>query len=521
MTMNNIKTLQQAITALRRGQVSPSELCKMCLKKVEKFKVLNAFITVTDEQANSMSMEADRRFQQFKTSSANEPAGLLGPIDGIPVAIKDNFCTKDIRTSCSSHMLKNYKPPYSATVVEKLINQGAVIVGKTNMDEFAMGCGSVDGVFGPVRNPWRYDFTTEGDDENDDWFISGGSSGGSAVAVATGMAFAALGSDTGGSVRNPACYTGVVGLKPTYGLVSRHGLIPLVNSLDVPAVFARGVDDVAIILNAISGHDPLDSTTVRRDNNNFINLPETVNIKNVRIGIPNEYYPPNLSPETAAAWNNVADLLENGGAQVSKVSLPHTQYSIVCYSVLCACEVASNMARYDGIEFGHRAEDERFTEALYAATRHKGFNEVVRGRILAGNFFLLNRNYEAFFKKAQQVRRLIADDFNRVFNDGIDVLLTPTLLGDAPKYSSFSKADSRTRTQEQDVFTQPVNMAGIPAINIPVTLSSNGLPIGLQLIGQSFKEEELLKVAKWIEQQVNFPELELDLEHLQSVEANS
>jgi aspartyl-tRNA(Asn)/glutamyl-tRNA(Gln) amidotransferase subunit A len=284
-----------------------------------------------------------------------------------------------------------------------------------------------------------------------------------------------------------------------------------VNSLDVPGILTRCVDDAVLMLNALARHDVNDSTTVPRAFEPF-ELPHTIeSIADLRIGIPKEYHAPGTSEDVLNAWRQMADAFENAGASVTEVSMPHTQLSIVCYHVLSTCEIASNMARYDGIEYGHRSLDETSTEQLYATTRHEGFNEVVRGRILAGNYFLLKENYDTYFTQAQKIRRLISNDFWKVYESGIDLLLTPTVLSDAPKYDYFSKADNRTRTQEQDVFTQPVNMAGVPAVNVPCTLSSNGLPIRLQLIGQPFKEDVMLMAAKWMEQQCAFPHLMLDL----------
>lgn len=283
--------------------------------------------------------------------------------------------------------------------------------------------------------------------------------------------------------------------------------------MDVPGLLTRNVDDSALLLNTLAGHDVFDSTTVM-DSFCPVVVPSGDDavemLRGLSVGIPLEYHAPGLMSDTVTAWQKVADLMADAGANVKLVSLPHTQLSIVCYHVLCVCEVASNMARYDGLQYGHRAEDESSTESLYAASRHEGFNDVVRSRILAGNYFLLKQNYQKYYVKAQKVRRLIANDFQQVFNAGVDVLLTPTVLGDAPRFSWFSKADNRTRTQEQDVFTQPVNMAGLPAVTLPVTLSSNQLPIGLQLIGRHFAEQQLLSAAKAVERLVDFRPLSLD-----------
>uniref|UniRef100_A0A8C5PK59 Glutamyl-tRNA(Gln) amidotransferase subunit A, mitochondrial n=1 Tax=Leptobrachium leishanense TaxID=445787 RepID=A0A8C5PK59_9ANUR len=506
MLINTRIYLLQAAAALRLGQVSATELCQSCLSFVKETSFLNAYITVTEEVALKQAAEADKRFSQGK------PLGLL---DGIPFAIKDNFSTQGIQTTCASHMLKGYIPPYNATVVQKLFNHGAVLMGKTNHDEFGMGSGSTDSIFGPVKNPWSYSKTYKEKrfaGHNDaDWLITGGSSGGSAAAVSAGTCYVALGSDTGGSTRNPACHCGVVGLKPTYGLVSRHGLIPLVNSMDVPGIITRCVDDAATALGVLAGHDPYDSTTFQNPFEPF-KLPETIDLSKLCIGIPKEYHAPGMSAEILSLWTKVADMFEDAGAKVIAVSLPHTPYSIVCYHVLCTSEVASNMARFDGLQYGHRSDVEDSTEAMYAATRREGFNDVVRGRILSGNFFLLKQNYEQYFLKAQKVRRLIADDFVKVFESGVHVLLTPTTLGDAAPYLEFIQEDNRTRSAQEDVFTQCANMAGLPAVTVPVGLSRRGLPLGLQFIGRALCEEQLLTVAKWLETQMDFATLQFNRE---------
>ncbi|XP_057714821.1 glutamyl-tRNA(Gln) amidotransferase subunit A, mitochondrial isoform X1 [Corythoichthys intestinalis] len=493
-------TLREVSIAFREGKISPTELCRKCLHRIKQNQHLNAYITVTEELALKQAQEAETRLLQGTPK---------GPLDGIPFAVKDNFCTRNVKTTCASRMLKNYTPPYNATVVQKLLDQGAVLIGKTNMDEFAMGSGSTDGAFGPVRNPWSYAAPyceRTGAVPDSDWVICGGSSGGSAAAVASLTSYFALGSDTGGSTRNPGALCGVVALKPTYGLLSRHGLIPLVNSSDVPGIITRSASDAAIILGILQGVDTKDSTTVPAPPSPM-ELAENFDVKNLFVGIPKEFYAPGMSEETAAQWSHVTDLLEKSGARVEQVSLPHCQYSIACYHVLCCAEVASNMARFDGLQYGHRSEVDSSTEAMYATTRHEGFNDVVRGRILSGNYFLLKQNYEHYFVKAQRVRRLITDDFNRVFSSGVDVLLTPTTLSDAARYADFTQEDNRTRSSQEDVFTNPANMAGLPAVSVPTTLSRRGLPIGLQLTGPAFQDKKLLSVAQWIEQRVGFPSI--------------
>lgn len=493
-------TIKEVSLALREGRISPTELCKKCLNRIKKTQHLNAYVTVTEESALKQAQQSESRLLQGVPK---------GPLDGVPFAVKDNFCTKNIKTTCASKMLQDYTPPYNATVVQKLLDQGAILMGKTNMDEFAMGSGSTDGAFGPVKNPWSYAAPYReqtGAVPDSDWVITGGSSGGSAAAVASLTSYLALGSDTGGSTRNPGALCGVVALKPTYGLLSRHGLIPLVNSMDVPGIMTRSVNDAAIVLGILQGLDTRDSTTVPAPSS-LTELPQDFDVKNLCVGIPKEYHAPGMSEETLAQWSRVADLFERAGAQVKQVSLPHTQYSIVCYHVLCCAEVASNMARFDGLEYGHRSEMDGSTEVMYASTRHEGFNDVVRGRILSGNYFLLKQNYQHYFVKAQKVRRLIADDFRLAFSSGVDVLLTPTTLTDAACYQDFTQEDNRTRSAQEDVFTQPANMAGLPAVSVPTALSRRGLPIGLQLIGPALHDKKLLSVAQWIEQRVGFPSI--------------
>lgn len=471
----------------RNGTLNPQVVTDFALDDAVKLKTLNAFIRFMPEKALHQAKESTFRFQEKKQKS---------PLDGVTIAIKDNFCTKDIHTTCASRMLKDFKPPYNATVCERLIEAGAVLIGKTNLDQFAMGSGTVDSIFGPTKNIWSENLN------DDNWRITGGSSGGSATAVASGICYAAIGSDTGGSTRNPASYCGVVGLKPTYGLVSRHGLIPLVNSMDVPGIFTRSVSDCALILNAIAGPDKFDSTTIKTPFEEIDLNPET-DISNIRIGIPKEYHCQGLSQDVQETWNKIADMLEDGGATVKQVSLPNTAASIFVYSILNQCEVSSNMARYDGIEFGLRADDESSTEQLYAKSRAEGFNTVVKTRILTGNFFLLRKHYEKYFEKALKVRRLIANDFKEVFQS-TDVLLTPTTLSEAPLFKDFASQSNRDQCAVQDFCTQPANMAGIPAISIPIRLSNNGLPISLQLMSRKLSESTLLKVAAWIEARVEF-----------------
>lgn len=328
------------------------------------------------------------------------------------------------------------------------------------------------------------------------------------MAVATGTCYAALGSDTGGSTRNPASYCGLVGLKPTYGLVPRYGLIPLVNSMDVPGILTRNVDDAALILNTIAGPDEADSTSLPGEYVPFT-IPDTVGVSNLRIGIPKEYKMSNISPEIQECWDEVCHSLKECGASVSIVSMPHTSYSIMCYTILNRCDVASNLACYDGMEYGYRADEWDSVQELYRKTRSEGFGTVVKERILVGNYFLLEENYEKYYVKAMQMRRLIANDFDAVWDNNIDLLLTPTTLTEAPSYDEFMSLDNQTQCLIQDYCTQPANMAGVPAINVPIKLSQSGLPLSLQLMAPPLHEEKLLAVAKWIESKVKFPRLHL------------
>ena len=387
--------------------------------------------------------EADQRYLEDRPH---------GPLDGVSIAVKDNFCTKDVKTSCGSRMLDNFTAPYNSTSVQRCFDRGAVIVGKTNLDEFAMGSGTIDSHVGPTKNIWGssvpYKLVRDGAtvsehvgrEEGGDWVVAGGSSGGSAVSVASGVAGAALGSDTGGSVRIPAAWTGTVGLKPSYGRLSRHGLIPLVNSLDCPGLITRSVRDLATVMEAVQGRDVMDSTSVSSDVIDVDSL-DLDSVQNLKIGIPQEFHCEGMSQEILSAWSSMASLLDDAGAKVEAVSLPHTSLAIPTYSVLNPCEVASNMSRYDGLEYGFRG-DGAGTEDMFADTRARGFNEVVRGRILAGNYFLLKRNVSKYFEQALKIRRLIMSDYLAAWSR-VHLLLTPVTLTQPPLFSTFSSLDNR------------------------------------------------------------------------------
>lgn len=474
---------------------------------------LNAFTIFQNEEVIA---------NQAKESKARHDNGKqLSAIDGLPIGVKDNFCTKNLRTTCCSKILEPFVPRYNATVVERTEQAGGIVIGKTNMDEFGMGSGSIDSIFGPVKSLWRsglikytldhlpllnsQDFKAETDGMSaDDYCIAGGSSGGSAMAVSSGVCFAALGSDTGGSLRIPGAWSGLPTLKPSYGILSRHGLIPLVNSLDVPGMFAQTVDNLLTYFICLKGLDHMDSTSVNLDIAAKLISDDQVPSQLV-IGIPQEYFCEGMTEETLETWSQVADLLENSGFKVKTVSLPHTKYSITCYQVLNPCEVASNMSRYDGIEYGYRSSDLSSTESMFASTRYEGFNDVVKGRILAGNYFLLRENYSQYFEQALKVRRLITEDFKKAF-DTVDLLLAPVTLSDAPSFNEFAKSDNRTQTAKYDYCTQPVNLAGLPAASLPVKLSKKSLPLSLQIIGAYGQDFQVLSLCKWLENRLHFPQ---------------
>ena len=406
-------------------------------------------------------------------------------------------------------------PPLTSPLSEA----GCVLLGKTNLDEFAMGSGTVDSQAGPCRNIWGgglpyslLDPSTGGvvathhpPSPPSDWRVAGGSSGGSALAVASGVCQAGLGSDTGGSVRIPAAWTGLVSLKPSYGRLSRHGLIPLVNSLDCPGLLTRTVADLGLLLRCVEGEDSLDSTSVPTEPASL--EPHTdQSVGCVRVGVPQEYFCHGMTEEITSAWSQVASLLDSAGAKVVPVSLPHTPLAVPCYSVLNPAEVASNMARYDGLQYGLRGRGSS-TEDMFAEGRARGFSEVVRGRILAGNYFLLKRHYEEYYGQALRVRRLIQQDFIKAWEE-VDILLTPVTLTPPPLHSEFSRADNRSQAATQDFCTQPANLAGVPALTLPVSLTaSSSLPLSVQLMAPWRADEQLLRLAGWLEGRLNFPRL--------------
>ncbi|MBF0627097.1 MAG: Asp-tRNA(Asn)/Glu-tRNA(Gln) amidotransferase subunit GatA [Magnetococcales bacterium] len=462
-------TLAQAARALAAGELSSVELTRACLTRIEQLNpTLNAFITVDAEGALRAAAEADQR----------RAKGEASPLTGIPLAIKDLFCTEGLRTTCASRMLENFLPPYESTVTARLRAAGAVILGKTNMDEFAMGSSNETSYFGPVRNPW------------DPTRIPGGSSGGSAAAVAGGLCVAALGTDTGGSIRQPAAMTGITGLKPTYGRVSRFGMIAFASSLDQAGPMTWSMEDAAMLLQTMAGHDPLDSTSLAETVPDFAQALQG-SIQGWRIGLPEEYFGPGLHPETRAAIDAALAVYRGLGAEIVPISLPYTQHAIPTYYIIAPAEASSNLARYDGIRFGHRCENPKDLKDLYARTRAEGFGAEVKRRIMLGTYVLSSGYYDAYYRKAQRVRRLIAEDFARAFRDhDLAVILTPT----APE-SAFllgAKNQDPVSMYLSDIFTINVNLAGLPAASLPCGRDGHGLPIGMQLIARPLDEAAIL-----------------------------
>jgi aspartyl-tRNA(Asn)/glutamyl-tRNA(Gln) amidotransferase subunit A len=471
-----ISSLQKGIAS---GEVKAADVCRAALKRIERFSDLNAFITVTDEAALAQAQQIDLAVGRGEQ---------LPPLAGVVIAIKDNMVLRGVRTTAGSRILFNYKPPYTATAVERLQSAGAIIIGKTNLDEFAMGSSTENSAYGPVKNPWD---TTR---------VPGGSSGGSAVTVASGMAIGALGSDTGGSIRQPASLSGVVGLKPTYGRVSRYGLIAFGSSLDQIGPFANSVEDVARILSVIAGHDPNDSTSSNVEVSDYVSA-IAGDVRGLRVGVPSEYFGAGLDPEVKDKIEAAIRKLEEQGAQVVDISLPHTQYAVPVYYVIATAEASSNLARFDGVRYGFRAEEASTLKEMYSRTRDQGFGTEVKRRIMLGTYGLSAGYYDQYYGKAQRVRSLIAQDFRNAFAM-CDVIATPT--APTPAFKLGEKTDDPLEMYLSDIYTITLNLAGVPGLSLPCGLSANGLPIGIQLIGNQFDEARLLCAARNLEQALGF-----------------
>ncbi len=463
------KTLAEISAGLRQREFSSQELTEAFLSRINMHNdALNCYISVTDERAVSDAQAADKVLAQ----------GRGGPLTGVPIAHKDIFCTQSIKTSCGSKMLDSFVAPYDATVVERLSAAGSVMLGKLNMDEFAMGSSNETSYYGPVRNPW------------DAKSVSGGSSGGSAAAVSARLAPASTGTDTGGSIRQPAAFCGITGLKPTYGRVSRYGMIAFASSLDQAGPLTRTAEDAAMLLQAMVGFDPRDSTSVNQPVDNYT---ETLNdsIEGLTIGLPKEFFGESLDAEIATVVDQAIDEYRKLGAKVREVSLPNIDMSVPVYYVVAPAECSANLSRFDGVRFGHRCEEPKDLNDLYIRSRGEGFGAEVKRRILMGTYALSAGYYDAYYLKAQKVRRLISDDFAKVFSE-VDVLAAPTAPSVA--FGIGEKVDDPIGMYLSDIFTIAVNLAGIPALSIPVGFVQQK-PVGMQIIGNFFSEQRLLNIA--------------------------
>ncbi|MFZ4540434.1 MAG: Asp-tRNA(Asn)/Glu-tRNA(Gln) amidotransferase subunit GatA [Rickettsiales bacterium] len=477
-------TLAEARDALKAKKISSVELTKAHLAAIEKHNpALNAYVHHTPEIALTQAVAADAKL-------AKGEAGLL---EGIPVGIKDLYCTKGVNSQAASHILKDFKPEYESTVTANLFREGAVMLGKLNMDEFAMGSANITSHYGNCINPWK---RTDAPEKK---LVPGGSSGGSAAAVAARLGFMATGTDTGGSIRQPAAFTGIVGIKPTYGRCSRWGIIAFASSLDQAGPMTRTVRDAAISLNSMAGHDPKDSTSALEKVPNFEAVLGQA-VKGMKVGIPAEYRIDGMNNEISEAWEKGIAILKSAGAEIINVSLPHTKYALPTYYIIAPAEASSNLARYDGVRFGLRVMEEGDSlNDMYERTRAAGFGAEVKRRILIGTYVLSAGYYDAYYKKAQKVRALIAQDFKDAFTK-CDILLTPTAPSDA--FAIGENQDDPLAMYMNDVFTIPASLAGLPGLALPIGLSKAGLPLGLQLIGRAFDEETVFKAAEVIEREV-------------------
>ena len=464
-------TIHELAARFRRGDATPTQAARDYLDRIAALDpTVKAYLTVTSEAALATAAEADARFK------SGTPRG---PLDGVPVGIKDVFCTRGVRTSCGSKILEGFVPPYDATVVARLLGAGAVILGKLNMDEFAMGSSTENSAYFTTRNPW--DLSR----------VPGGSSGGSAAAVAADLAAATLGTDTGGSIRQPAAFCGNVGLKPTYGRVSRFGLVAFASSLDQVGPFAKDVLDAALMLQAVAGHDPMDSTSAA------IPVPDYAaeldrGVRGLRVGIPAEYFIEGLDAEVEAAVRAAVETLKGLGAKTESVSLPHSEYGLAAYYLIAPAECSSNLARYDGVKYGLRVPGARDLIDMYSRTRGAGFGAEVKRRVMLGTYALSAGYYDAYYGKAQKVRTLVQRDFQKAF-ERVDVIVAPTTPSAAFK---MGEKEDPLSMYLNDVFTIPVNLAGLPGLSVPAGFTKAGLPVGLQIIGKAFDEATLLRTAK-------------------------
>ena len=476
-------TLAEARDAVAAKRISSRELTAAFIKAMEAARPLNAYITETPECALEMAAASDARLAK----------GEARPLEGLPLGIKDLYCTKGVRTTAGSNILSNFVPPYESTVTQNLWDAGAVLLGKTNLDEFAMGSSTETSHFGPTVSPWRAK-------NSNAKLVPGGSSGGSATAVSANLCLAATGTDTGGSIRQPAALTGSVGIKPTYGRCSRWGIVAFASSLDQAGPMTRTVRDAAILLKAMAGADPKDSTSVDAPVPDYEAGLE-LGVKGLRIGIPKEYRVEGAPPEIDALWSKAAEWLRAQGAEVVEVSLPHTKHALPTYYIVAPAEASSNLARYDGVRYGRRADGVSELIDLYEKSRAEGFGAEVRRRIMIGTYVLSAGYYDAYYARAQKVRSLILRDFTEAF-EKCDVLLTPATPG--PAFAFGANSDDPVAMYLNDVFTVTVNLAGLPGLVVPGGLSAEGLPLGLQLIGKAFDEATVLRVGRAVETAANF-----------------
>jgi aspartyl-tRNA(Asn)/glutamyl-tRNA(Gln) amidotransferase subunit A len=474
-----LKELQEKFTG---GEITAGEIARAYLLRISHVEPkIKAYISVNPKEALLEKAQAiDDGLKAWRKTE---------PLMAMPLGIKDNICTEGMRTTCGSRMLENFIPPYDATVMKRLNSQKPLILGKTNLDEFAMGSSTEHSAFGPSRNPWNQKH------------IPGGSSGGSAAAVAAEECVAALGSDTGGSIRQPAACCGVVGLKPTYGRISRYGLVAFASSLDQIGPITKTVTDAAIMLNALAGHDPLDSTSADREVPDFTKSAKKKDIKKLTVGVPEEYFAEGLDPEVAEKVQDAIQVLEKIGGKIQAVTLPSTERAIATYYLIATAEASSNLARYDGVKFGFRAKESIELAEMYHSTRSHGFGPEVKRRIMLGTYALSAGYYDAYYAKAQAVRTMIQRDFDAVFKE-VDLLVSPVMP--TPAFQLGERLEDPLQMYLSDIYTIPASLAGLPAISIPCGLSSKGLPIGLQLMGRPFEENIVLRAAYAYEQATNW-----------------
>jgi len=477
-------SISDAISGLKNKDFSSVELAQSYIKNCEEQRDLNAYIVETPEIALKQAAVSDK-----KIASGN--AGLL---EGIPIGVKDLFCTKNVQTTAASHILEGFTPTYESTVTANMFAQGAVMLGKTNLDEFAMGSANITSHFGNVKNPWkRNDAIAD--------LVPGGSSGGSSAATAAFLCAGSLGTDTGGSIRQPAAFTGTVGIKPTYGRCSRWGTIAYASSLDQAGPITRTVKDAAIMLQSIAGFDAKDSTSVNKDVPNWA-AEISADMKGKKIGIPKEYMAEGMPSEIKELWEKGAKWLADAGAEIVDISLKHTKYALPTYYIVAPAEASSNLARYDGVRYGHRTKQEiKSLDDMYEMTRAEGFGDEVKRRIMIGTYVLSHGYYDAYYIKAQKVRTLIARDFEKAYEQ-VDAILTPTTPSAA--FAIGEKSDDPVKMYLNDIFTVPASLAGIPGMSVPAGLSSEGLPLGLQIIGKAFDEQTVFNVGSAIEKAANF-----------------